>query len=76
MTDKEQLEQIKQHLHNKFIKLGRSTGKTQLLDDLNWLIKQAEIVQRYEKYIDYYVGGEKLTDIKLAMSLNMLDGEE
>jgi hypothetical protein len=76
MTDKERLEEIKKHLNNTFIKLGRSTGKVQLINDLNWLIQQAEIVQRYEKYIDYYVGGEKLTDIKLAMTLGMLDDEE
>jgi len=39
---KERLEGIKKRLSDPFLKLGRMSGKTQLFNDLQWLIEQAE----------------------------------
>ena len=46
---KERLEGIKKRLSAPFLKLGRMSGKTQLFNDLQWLIEQAERVQELEK---------------------------
>src|SRR5690625_2229229 len=47
---KERLEGIKKRLSAPFLKLGRMSGKTQLFNDLQWLIEQAERVQELEKF--------------------------
>lgn len=62
LTDKERLEEIKNHLENTFIKLGRSSGKTQFVNDLNWLIKQAEKVETYEKTLNECIHQDGLMD--------------
>ena len=40
------LEEIKQHLGSTMLFLGRTSGKNQLMMDLNWLIEQAERFER------------------------------
>lgn len=42
VTDKERLEFIKNRIKYLNIKLSRGKGKTQLIDDLIWLIDKAE----------------------------------
>lgn len=48
-TNAERLLQVKENLRNIMICLGRANGKTQLLDDINWLIQQSERAQELEK---------------------------
>src|SRR5690625_5271879 len=45
---KERLEGVKKRLSAPSLKMGRMSGKTQLFNDLQWLIEQAERVQGLE----------------------------
>lgn len=43
MNSKKRLEDIKSRLERALVTLNRSNGKTHLIDDLFWLVEQAEI---------------------------------
>lgn len=50
MDSKKRLEDIKSRLERTLAILSRSNGKTQLIDDLFWLVEQAEIgIDRLEE---------------------------
>ena len=53
---KERLEEIIKQYSAHFIVTGRSIGKSQFRDNLNWLIQQAERVQELEQDREYLQG--------------------
>lgn len=52
MTDKERLEEIKKILKFTLSFLNRKSGNTQLIEDIIWLIEQAERVEELELEIN------------------------
>jgi len=48
-TNAERLRKVKEAFQNTFISFGRKNGKTQFVDDLNWLFEQAEQVASLER---------------------------
>jgi hypothetical protein len=42
-------------------------------DEINWVIEQAEELERYKKYVMYFAGKDKVNDIRLAMQDRELD---